>query len=79
MLGPAEAERVFAETVAQGAYFANQEHTARHFRSESWLPGLADPRDHGGGRAECNGLSTASRWPRGTIDPCAGAAGCPAG
>jgi trimethylamine---corrinoid protein Co-methyltransferase len=32
------------ETVPRGAYFMETEHTARHFREESWLPELVDHR-----------------------------------
>ncbi len=38
------AEEVICEIAPQGAYFLNQEHTARHFREELWLPELVDRR-----------------------------------
>lgn len=38
------AEAVIAEIAPRGAYFLNQEHTARFFREECWLPELVDRR-----------------------------------
>jgi trimethylamine--corrinoid protein Co-methyltransferase len=38
------AEEVICEIAPKGAYFLNQEHTARHFREELWLPELLDRR-----------------------------------
>ena len=38
------AEEVICEIAPKGAYFLNQEHTARHFREELWLPELVDRR-----------------------------------
>ena len=38
------AEELSAEVAPRGAYFLEQEHTARHFRSELWLPELLDRR-----------------------------------
>lgn len=38
------AEEVICEVAPRGAYFLNQEHTARHFRTETWLPELVDRR-----------------------------------
>ncbi len=38
------AEEVICEVAPRGAYFLNHEHTARHFRRETWLPELLDRR-----------------------------------
>lgn len=38
------AEELSAEVAPRGAYFLDQEHTARHFRRELWLPELLDRR-----------------------------------
>lgn len=38
------AEELIIQIAPQGAYFLNQEHTARHFRPELWLPELLDRR-----------------------------------
>jgi len=38
------AEGVIAEVAPRGAYFLNQDHTARYFREELWLPELVDRR-----------------------------------
>ncbi|MCE5240458.1 trimethylamine methyltransferase family protein [bacterium] len=38
------AEEVICEIAPKGAYFLNQDHTARHFREELWLPELVDRR-----------------------------------
>ncbi len=38
------AEEVIAEVAPRGAYFLGDEHTARHFREELWLPELVDTR-----------------------------------
>ncbi len=35
---------VLLEVAPTGAYFLNHEHTARHFRRETWLPDLVDRR-----------------------------------
>ncbi|MGD9498354.1 MAG: trimethylamine methyltransferase family protein [Armatimonadota bacterium] len=38
------AEELSARVAPRGAYFLDQEHTARHFREELWLPELMDRR-----------------------------------
>jgi trimethylamine:corrinoid methyltransferase-like protein len=38
------AEEVICEVAPRGAYFLNQDHTAKHFRRECWLPELVDRR-----------------------------------
>ncbi len=38
------AEELIREVAPRGAYFLEQEHTARHFREELWLPELLDRR-----------------------------------
>ncbi len=38
------AEEVIAEVAPRGAYFLDNEHAARHFRTELWLPELVDRR-----------------------------------
>jgi trimethylamine---corrinoid protein Co-methyltransferase len=38
------AEEVICEVAPRGAYFLNHDHTAKHFRQETWLPELVDRR-----------------------------------
>ena len=38
------AEELIAEITPKGAYFLNQEHTVRYYRSELWIPELMDRR-----------------------------------